>query len=148
VIPPNGLQNSLPQAITVPSNILPNTSASTISPAIGRMSRSGSISGTPFKFGKQTLPETHTDTGIWHKSKKQATRNGQSSFYFGSEPVHTRTFVGNPFNHTSSEPATAHNSPSDDEDDDDDDDSEEEYGPSEVTSSTQVKYLFFLLPPC
>lgn len=137
VIPPNGLQNSLPQAMSV----LPNTTASTMSPPIGRMSRSGSISGTPFKFAKQALPETHTETGIWPKSKKQLTRSGQPSFYFSSEPVHPRTSMGTAYNHTSSEPATAHNSPSDDEDDDDDDESEEEYGPSEVTSSTQVGYL-------
>lgn len=135
VLPSNGLQNS---------NVLPNTGASTISPPIGRMSRSGSISGTPFKYAKQTLPESHTDLGIWLKSKKQATRNGQSSFYFGSEPVHHRTFVGNAFAHSSSEPATAHNSPSDDDEDDDDDDSEEEYGPFEVTSSTQVKHFLIL----
>jgi hypothetical protein len=141
----SGLRNAVSSGLQS-SNVLTNSS-STISPPIGRMSRSGSISGTPFKFAKPTLPDPHTDTGIWHKSKKPATRNGQTSFYFSSEPVHSRTFAGNPFNHTSSEPATAHNSPSDEEaDDDDDDDSEEEYGPSEITSSTQVKYLLIFLP--
>jgi hypothetical protein len=109
------------------------------------MSRSGSISGSAFKHAKQTLPEPHPDTGIWFKSKKQATRHNQSSFYFSSEPAHPRTLVGKSLNHTSSEPATAHNSPSDDEDDDDDDDSEEEYGTSEVTSSTQVEFFFQFL---
>ena len=142
-IAPNGLQNPLSQAIAISSNVL-NTSASAIGPPIGRMSRSGSISGTAFKSAKQSPLETLADTGSWYKAHKQATRNGQSSFYFSSEPVHTRTSVGKAFNHTSSEPATAHNSPSDDEDDDDDDDSEEEYSRSEVTSSTQV-YLGFCL---
>lgn len=141
-IPPNGLQNSLSQAIPVSSNVL-NTSASAIGPPIGRMSRSGSISGTAFKSAKQSPLETLADTGNWYKAQKQATR--QSSFYFSSEPVHTRTSVGKTFNHTSSEPATAHNSPSDDEDDDDDDDSEEEYNRSEVTSSTQVNFGMFSL---
>jgi len=137
VLPPHGLRNPLPQGIGVPSNVLPNSSAATISSPIGRISRSGSISGTTFKspYAKQTFSETQLDSTIWHRAKKPATRNG---FYISPEQVNSRTSSGKGFYHTSSEPATAHNSPSD-EDDDDDSDSDEEDGPSIVTSSTQVR---------
>ncbi len=102
------------------------------------MSRSGSISGTTFKspYAKQNFSETQLDSAIWHRAKKPATRNG---FYISPEQVNSRTSSGKGFYHTSSEPATAHNSPSDDEDEDDDSDSDEEDGPSIVTSSTQVR---------
>ena len=140
VVPPNGLSNGLPQAIPVSSNVLQNGSGSIINPPIGRMSRSGSISGSNVKnaYAKQAFPETHPDTANWHKAKKPTARNGQPSFYFSSEPVHPRTSSGKNY-HTYSEPVTAHNSPSDDEDDDDDSEDDEDYGPSVVTSSTQVR---------
>jgi len=146
VVPPNGLSNGLPRPIAVPSNVLQNASGSTINPPMGRMSRSGSISGTNFKnsYARQALPETHPDTANWPKAKKPTTRNGQPSFYFSSEPVHPRPSSGKNF-HISSEPPTAHNSPSDDEDDDDDSESDEDYGPSEVTSSTQVRAIKYVL---
>lgn len=138
IIPPNGLRNPLPQGISPPINVLPNSSAATISPSIGRMSRSGSISGTTFKspYAKKTLPETQLDSAICHKAKKPAARNG---FYISPEQLYSRTSSGKNYHHTSSEPATAHNSPSDDEDEDEDSDEDDEDGPSIVTSSTQVK---------
>ncbi|KAF9526994.1 hypothetical protein CPB83DRAFT_870203 [Crepidotus variabilis] len=133
----NGLPNGLHQM-----NASSSASVQAMGQPIGRMSRSGSISGTSFKnpYAKLTYPDNHhphPDPATWHKSKKA--RNGPPSFFFNAESIApNRTSPGKAPPHTASAPTTAHNSPSDIEDDDDDSDSDEDEGSGEVTSSTQA----------
>ncbi|KAJ3510287.1 hypothetical protein NLJ89_g4764 [Agrocybe chaxingu] len=121
-VPPAVLPNALPQPLTVPSNAV----VSTISPPIGRMSRSGSISGTNFKnpYASLAYPDS---TGVWHTTKAAATPTraaGQSNWYFGSDSSHSSKKRSSAIQGGSA-PPTAHNSPSDDEDDDEESDSDE-----------------------
>ncbi|CAA7271555.1 unnamed protein product [Cyclocybe aegerita] len=121
-VPPAALPNALPQPLTVPSNAV----ASSISPPIGRMSRSGSISGTNFKnpYASLAYPDS---TGVWHTTKAAATPTraaGQSNWYFGSDSSHSSKKRSSAIQGGSA-PPTAHNSPSDDEDDDEESDSDE-----------------------
>lgn len=133
-------------AIQAPNGSQPpinGSSGSVMGQPIGRMSRSGSISGTPFKnsYSKLGYPDNHhahPDPSVWHKSKKA--RNGQLPFLFNSESISlNRSPPVKTAPHTTSAPTTAHNSPSDNEDDDDDsDDDDDEGGSGGVTSSTQA----------
>ncbi|KAF8969842.1 hypothetical protein BDZ97DRAFT_1792955 [Flammula alnicola] len=124
--PPPVMQNTLAQPPhSVPSNVTPLT----ISHPIGRMSRSGSISGINFRNSYATFPfmdpYSEPATASWHaaKTSNSTTRAGQSSWRMDSEPVHhSRKFsiAGH-----SSAPSTTQNSPSDDSDEDDDSDSDD-----------------------
>lgn len=119
----------LPAPVIQPALTTSKTASSTISPAIGRMSRSGSISGTNFRHAYAPYPvnEPYADTSAaatWHaaKASNPLTRNGQSSWKMGAELSNSQkkfSFAGN------SAPSSAKNSPSDDDDDDDDSESEE-----------------------
>ena len=108
------------QLPTVPSN-----GPATISQPIGRMSRSGSISGTSFRnpYGQYPYNEPYSDpaTAVWQMAKASGStsRPGQSNWFVGTEPKKTFSFA------SSSAPHTAHNSPSDGDDDDDESDSDE-----------------------
>ncbi|KDR73502.1 hypothetical protein GALMADRAFT_227953 [Galerina marginata CBS 339.88] len=122
VFPPSALPPPLAQPPTVPSN----GAASTISQPLGRMSRSGSISGTNFRNSYSSYPynEPYSDPAmaVWHTTKNSgsSSRSGQSNWYMGPEPSR-KSFSFS----TNSAPHTTHNSPSDGEDEDEDSDSDE-----------------------
>ena len=127
----------LPAPLTQPALTVSNPASSTISPPIGRMSRSGSISGTNFRHAYAPYPvnESYADpsaAAARHvaKASNSSTRNGQSSWYTGAEPSNSQkkfSLAGN------SAPPSAKNSPSDDDDDDDDSESEESDSGKTVT---------------
>lgn len=133
---------SVPVPLTQRPAVPSNGPASMISQPVGRMSRSGSISGTNFRnpYGPFQYNELFSDPAmaIWHTTKASgsASRPGQSNWYMGSEPRRTFSFA------TSSAPHTAHNSPSDGEDDDDDSDSDES------TSGKAATHHVNIYPKC
>lgn len=126
---PATMQNGLQQPMMVPSN----AAAANISPPIGRMSRSGSISGVMKNpYATLAYPDANADSS-W-KGKKPVR---QSNWYISSEQVHSSSSRNTGHHTTSSAPATAHNSPSDDEDDDEESDSDDE-SPSGKTVAHHV----------
>ena len=125
-----------PQPITAP--LKPTTSV--IGPPIGRMSRSGSINGTTSKspYAPFTYQDGYPDSSAWHpKISNSSGRAGQSSWYMGSEPLHTFRKASSDF--AGSMPGTSHNSPpTDDDDDDDDSDSDDSNGGKTIIHRVRV----------
>lgn len=117
---------TLPQSTTMPLNPTP----SVLGPPIGRASRSGSINGAIFKnpYASFAYQDGYSDAPSWlPKMPSSSSRSGQSTWYMGSEPVHTFRKSSSDF--VASTSGTSHNSPlTDDEDDDDDSDSEDSNG--------------------
>ncbi|KAF8163464.1 hypothetical protein B0H34DRAFT_781171 [Crassisporium funariophilum] len=123
-------QPGLSQSAAIPSN----GAASSISPPIGRMSRSGSINGTPFKnpYATYTFADPYPDPTAWHTTKAP----NRTSWYMGSEPVHpSRKSPSTNSDLAASQPSTAQNSPpSDGEDEDEDSDSDDSHSGKTVTN--------------
>jgi len=131
----NFVPSILPAPLTQSALTISKPVSSIISPPIGRMSRSGSISGTNFRhvYAPYSVKEPYADpSATWHvgKASNSPTRNGQSSWYMGAESSNTQkkfSFAGN------SAPSSTKNSPRDDDDDDDDSESEESDSGKTVT---------------
>ncbi|PPQ89143.1 hypothetical protein CVT25_006515 [Psilocybe cyanescens] len=136
-------------------------------PTIGRMSRSGSISGTNFRnlyntFSYSEQPYSDAATSAYHGQKvpSSSSRGGgsQSNWRMGSEAAGTSSSTiatKRTASFSINAPSHSHNSPSDDEDDEDDSDSDEStsgktvshHGPGDrqsasAASELPAEYLF------
>lgn len=118
----------IPSTLPHPPHSVPsNAASSAMSPALGRMSRSGSISGTNFRnpypgFPYVNHPYSEVPASSWHTNTASVSRVDQPNWYTGFDTASSSrkfTISGH------SAPNTEQNSPSDDEDDDEDSDSDD-----------------------
>ncbi|KAF5380839.1 hypothetical protein D9615_004068 [Tricholomella constricta] len=123
---------------------MPGTSApTTISPPIGRMSRSGSINGTfSSSYGYGYM---EASAGSWNRVAVQAAApTAPTNWFPGMEGQVTRTSLS-PASSSASDrpplsrvPSTTHNSPVEEKDDDDDDDDDEDDNESNVSKNIHL----------
>lgn len=135
----------IPTSLPLPPHSVPsNAASSAMTPAVGRMSRSGSISGTNFRNPYSTFPyanDPYSDraTSAWHATSTPPAN--QSNRYTGAEATSSsRKFSISGH----SAPSTTQNSPSDDEDDDEDSDSDDSSSGKTVTQHVRSSLNTYL----
>ena len=137
------IPNTLPHP---PHSVPSNAASSVMSPALGRMSRSGSISGTNFRNPYPPFPyvnHPYSEPSPWHANAAGVPRVDQSNWPTNFDIAGSSrkfTISGH------SAPNTEQNSPSDDEEDEEDSDSDDSTSGRRVPQHVRELPEISLLP--
>lgn len=127
-----GMSSVIPQGLAQPLSMSSGSATPAMSSPIGRMSRSGSISGTTFKNHYAfSYAEPYADAAIsWHHAKANpSNRSGQSNWYIPDKKSAKYDY---------NQSQNAGHSQSDDEDDEEDSDSDDSTSFKHVKSQVRA----------